>query len=303
MQTARKIVAILGMILGLGSGSCLYSLDCLCPPSPNSIRLDTLTDGVVLVTKCYSTSTNEDSCVADTASVQDLLDSLVQDYENNTIAIIGHIKNVISVLDSGIVFPQQLSESLLVVIDSVLKGFFGEESLWVRHAGACKWSAEPMKDRKFLAFFNEWDEIEDMGVYPRTECDKERAYFLNQDTIVKSGEINGLPGVSVQLNEFLAVIAASSVRRRMHDHAKKNEIDIYRSYFTEWYMNNKKSVAQSGISTVRILNMTGQVVGRVRDVKSQGALSNPKHLSQGVYFIMVEENGVVHAGTPFVFRK
>ncbi len=279
-----RYMLIFEVILCLALSKQIYSIDCICDPYLISINIDTLQPGIVEVKRCYAPCENESCCVVDTISEKALLDSLIEDYNRNKFVIIAYIDSLINVPapDSPIVEPYPLTESLHIVVDSTFKEPFVERNIWIMYSGFCKWSAQPMLNKKFIAFFDtSYQFIEDLGLYPRNECEGEVGYFIEEGRIKKSGNIHGLPGVSVELSKFFDAIGVNIInRKRSYINPKKKVIEIS--------LNSKRILLKKkGIISVNIFNMSGKRMQVDTFISIDRVIMNIEGLKTGIYLLKV----------------
>lgn len=197
------------LFLILGFAANLQALSCWF----QEIRLDTLAPGIVEVKGCINAACDE--FTLDTVSERELMDTLEVKYNSNNYCAIGHISEAADVAFGGcytdsvtgaVICPAYpLPESVLVVFDTLLKGQMPGDRLWyLAHRGSI-WDNRysDLKDKTFLAFFNAYDSIQQLGFYPIRACEREATgYFIVNNKIMGTGN-KGMPGISVSLNDFM----------------------------------------------------------------------------------------------------
>jgi hypothetical protein len=178
------------------------SADCIEP----NVSLDTLSPGVVQVTVCPAV--NPPACYADTATGRMLMEALIDDFNENVHVVIAHIESTYVVDPMS---PDWGTESVLVVIDTVLKGNPVGASCWfARRLWEDSGTFGILKRRKFVGFFNEIAPNNILGLGEPSPCYYEWGggwgYFIENGIIVNTGP-DALLGVSVALQSWLDAVS------------------------------------------------------------------------------------------------
>jgi len=185
-----------------------FSLSC----AESSTHIDTIGIGIVEVKKCYSSP--DAPCTnpyyLDTLSQSDLMDSLLDTYQNKKYAVIGTVDSVFSFTpqsqDTGgpIIGGTALPESVHVVINRDLKGNFPQTQLWFEvRPGFWDPGYSNLRGKQFIAFFDLYDSLSQWGIGPGGACDFEiSGYFIENGQIKQLGAVGGMPGISITLEEF-----------------------------------------------------------------------------------------------------
>jgi len=182
--------------------------------TPRSISTDTLSEGIVKVSTCYSHYWNghhyaQDTCLFDTSFENELFDTLAASFNLHKNMLICHVDSVAQI-NSSIWAEDAVDESVHVVIDSCINGSFAAKSLWVKFHSYCTWGCGVFKNRQFVAFVDDNpDSVSDFAINPGHFVDT-IAFFLS------AGRISYplIRGVSIDLSSFLERIKTNVICSR-----------------------------------------------------------------------------------------
>ena len=133
---------------------------------------------------------------------------LIRNFAGSANTVIAHIESTFVVDPMS---PAWGTESVLVAIDTVLKGSVPNSSYWFVHQ---LWEDSgifgSLKGKKFIGFFNEIKANDVLGLGEPSPCFYEwrggRGYFIESGRIVNTGP-DAMLGVSVSLPDWLAAIS------------------------------------------------------------------------------------------------
>jgi hypothetical protein len=259
------------------------SILCDCLPSYyKSLTLDTLSPGVVKVTKCYDELwTNygsvKDTCVIDTSYEQKLFDSLHSQYINKKLMIIGHVDSVLTIHDT-IWIEDAVHESLFVAIDTVLKGSLTTKSRWFIFFDGCKNGYGSILKKPFISFLNDLDSLSRLEIDPGTLGSNPSGFFLAGNKIYTSS----MPGVSVDLQAFLDAMSAG-VRNAARNPANNNPT----GYLTLSKLFHL--VQQKNPEELQLFTVDGGLVFASGNAPEQMKFLNSLKMYRGIYFVKLKD--------------
>jgi hypothetical protein len=252
--------------------------DCI-PIFPyKSYTLDTLTSGVVKVTKCYyelwtNYGSVKDTCVIDTSYEQKLLNSLRSQYMNKKSMIIGYVDSVIAIHDTFWI-EDAVHESLSVAIDTVLKGSLAAKSRWFIFFDGCKNGYGSILKKPFISFLNDFDSLSRLGIDPGFLDGNPNGFFLAGNKIYTPS----MPGVSVDLMAFLDAMSAG-VRN-----TTRNPVNTLSTGFLT-LSKLCKLVQQKNLQELQFFTADGRLVFSSGNAQEQMKFLNSLKTNRGIYFV------------------
>lgn len=190
-----------------------------CPSIPPTVELSHPSDGMAVQKACYA---EYGSCFQDTFYRDTLLDRMARSYKESKYAVIAYVDSISNYLTYDTTFyhgqPYYVdtfqTEKVWLTIDRDLGEPMPTHKLtfidrWVAFTNnpfATTWT--PMIDTPFVAFFDVYDSIRQMGIGPMDGCFFEPTeYAISGGEIRKKGLVGErMPGVSVTWADFFAAI-------------------------------------------------------------------------------------------------
>lgn len=195
-----------------------------CPGDVPEVKLHYPAEGVAVQEACYS---GFSSCLVDTFHSAKLLEELAEQFRNRKYAVFAYVDSVrnYETYDS-VYYRGELyyidtftTEQVKVGIHTFLKDTLPVRKLtfidrWIAFTGnPFSTTYLPLIDTPFVAFFDTYDTLANMGIGPMDGC-----FFEPTAFIIKSGRIHKkgaggsrMPGVSVGTDEFFAEVGITPV--------------------------------------------------------------------------------------------
>jgi hypothetical protein len=223
----------------------------------------------------------------DTVSENDLLDLLVSEYKIHSFAAIAHI-------DSGVSIPHFpptsigiSEESLMVIIDSTLKGDIQFKEKWVQNVYGCAYpSGRTIIGRKFVSFFDRCSTLSDLQIKGPSEFavwQGGQGYFINEQRIAKVDDSCSMAGVSVDISKMLQI---ASIRIK-NKSLKNSDLLIF-------IPNSFRSKIQFSLPEiilpveVQIINISGKSLFHKRISNSNKIIISMKGFYSGIFCLKLE---------------
>jgi hypothetical protein len=195
-----------------------------CPGEVPKVKITHPSEGVAIQEACFS---GFSTCLIDTFYSAKLLEELSQRFRNSKYAVFAYVDSVHNFYTYDSVYYQgQLyyvdtftTERVQVGIHTFLKDTLPVRTLtfvdrWIAFKGdPLATTYTPLLDTPFVAFFDTYDTLENMGIGPMDGC-----FFEPTTFSIKAGRIHKkgagglrMPGVSVSTEEFFAAVGIPPV--------------------------------------------------------------------------------------------
>lgn len=299
----KLFLLITSVLLLLGRGHSEASCISFC----DSYHVDTLSEGVVEV-KCL-----RDSVVQFTYQIhrQDMLDSMLSIFYSVNYCWIGKIDSIHQFyLPPDKNRNRYSADSIRVVIDSALKGYFGEKNFWAidkesdlifiidSTGGISVTSSEPGPGNyhaiigyTLIFFADSLENIRKCGIQPPGMCiEGIRGYTVDKNKKIYNS--NDFPYVDVPLDQFFGAIKTGAIIQ-----TKKQSTD--HSVFYHVYSVPARNEIIISLSRriipeiVGLYDINGRLIRFYHFSSGDNLICETKGLSAGNYILKTEKGGIV----------